>query len=103
MQSGRDQGNRMALTVTAETIDGHIASALTYIQSGNYVEARRSVTLAQVAKKALHRSYSADGVSREWDSEIRDVLAAISALEASEAKKAMGSRLAYAKVSSGRS
>lgn len=93
----------MSFAVTPATIDTHIANALTYIQAGNYLEARRCVTMAQIAKKALHRSEAVDGMSHEWDAEIRDVLSAIDSLEASEAKKSMGSRLAYARVSRGNS
>jgi len=87
--------------VTAETVDSHINTALTHIESGNYVEARRYVTLAQVAKKALYRSVSEDGKSSEWDAEIRDVLQAINELEAADVKGSAHSRLIKTRVRRG--
>lgn len=87
--------------VTAETVDGYINTALGYIESGNYVEARRYVTLAQVAKKALYRSQSEDGKSAEWDAEIRDVLQAINELESSDVKSSAHSRLIKSRVARG--
>jgi len=70
--------------ITAETVDSHINTALGHIETGSYVEARRYIVMAQTAKKAMHRKEVQDDLWTEWDTEIRDVLAAIASLEAAE-------------------
>jgi len=70
--------------ISASTIDSYIKSACDAIVAGSYVSARKYITLAQVAKKALPQEQNTDGVQHKWDAEIRDVLNAITELEAAE-------------------
>ncbi len=92
----------MPMTVTAATVDQYIATALTHIESGNLTEAKRYLTLAQVAKKALHSSESEDGKSHTWDAEIRDALAALATLEAALSKSACRKRTIKVSMGFGR-
>lgn len=76
----------MATPITADTVQSYIDSALTHVGSGNYTEARRAVTQAQIAKQALHKSEGADGNQHTWDTKITEILNSINALEAAENK-----------------
>ncbi len=91
----------MAFTVTAATVDSDINTARTHMSTGNYVEARRYLAMAEIDKEAMFRQSGEDGKQSTWGNAIAAIFNAIEKLEAAEARTNGHSRFIKTKIQRG--